>query len=384
MIEFRLAALATAVLTMSGCVVGESTSFPGDLKECGAVCGSGPTWVAYDIELASEDADGNLIGYNLDGIVSDGEGRDDCYVKDGVSPSGARGIDNQVGALIQDGFTDEIREALPLLIRDAVGTGGLLILAEMVEPVGNDFVGPRSTRIAFRRGGGIPMVGTDGFLLPHQTFELAPDFFLGQFDDVGVDDLLLSGGPSDLRLVITVFGITYQITLRNAVFDMEMSGDATMMTGTIGGAVHLDDLFGVADTIVVEDLGDLIRAVAPSFTDVEDPENGKCEMISAAARIKMKPAFIHPRLPLADDNRQYSGREIFFTRCGQCHGPAGNGGTGPSLTDFEWDNGDGSLESIRQVIADGVPDTAMPVWREELTDKEIDRVAEYVFNLSPR
>lgn len=85
------------------------------------------------------------------------------------------------------------------------------------------------------------------------------------------------------------------------------------------------------------------------------------------------------------------GRAIFQGKgnCVSCHGVDGRGTPlGPDLTDAEWLNIDGSLDSIRALIRAGVPKpkkyvAPMPAMGgAKLSPAELDAVARYVLELS--
>lgn len=76
-------------------------------------------------------------------------------------------------------------------------------------------------------------------------------------------------------------------------------------------------------------------------------------------------------------------------RCFTCHGQLGEGTPhlGPALTDSTWVDGDGSLDSIRSVIANGVAvprqfPVAMPAYAGTLRDADIADVAAYIYAIS--
>lgn len=73
------------------------------------------------------------------------------------------------------------------------------------------------------------------------------------------------------------------------------------------------------------------------------------------------------------------GSEIFARSCaiGYCHGAEGRASRGPQLRERSWDP-----RHIYTVTRDGVPDTAMPAWRDILPDREIWAVTAYVMSLS--
>ena len=82
---------------------------------------------------------------------------------------------------------------------------------------------------------------------------------------------------------------------------------------------------------------------------------------------------------------QALGAQVYEANCATCHGASG-GGDGPAgaglqpppanFTDGEWKYG-GELESVKNVIINGIPGTAMIAWKGTLTDEEIDAVARH-------
>jgi mono/diheme cytochrome c family protein len=94
----------------------------------------------------------------------------------------------------------------------------------------------------------------------------------------------------------------------------------------------------------------------------------------------------------ADLNGQ-QGRTVFEGKgnCWTCHAKTARGtALGPDLTDGEWLNVDGSLDSVRVLIRRGVPKprkypTPMPpMGGAKLSGAEIDAVAAYVLSLQGR
>jgi cytochrome c oxidase cbb3-type subunit 3 len=81
------------------------------------------------------------------------------------------------------------------------------------------------------------------------------------------------------------------------------------------------------------------------------------------------------------------GREQFLSRCTLCHGESGNGDTtvgasypAANLADGIWKHG-GTREAIVKTIHDGVPETPMVGFGEQMTPQEIFDVADYVMSL---
>ena len=75
------------------------------------------------------------------------------------------------------------------------------------------------------------------------------------------------------------------------------------------------------------------------------------------------------------DSRQKELKHLLVQDCGSCHGLTMEGGLGPPL--LASDVADKPKEWLRQVILDGIPDTAMPPWRPFMNEVE----AEWLVNI---
>ena len=74
------------------------------------------------------------------------------------------------------------------------------------------------------------------------------------------------------------------------------------------------------------------------------------------------------------------GRRIFDAQCAWCHGNGGDGGTGPNLHGRL--RHATSLNSIVDIIVNGIPGTDMPSFRLGLTERGTRQAATYVLSLS--
>ncbi len=75
-----------------------------------------------------------------------------------------------------------------------------------------------------------------------------------------------------------------------------------------------------------------------------------------------------------------AGRRIFDAQCAWCHGNGGDGGTGPNLHGRL--RHATSLNSIVDIIVNGIPGTDMPSFRLGLTERSTRQAATYVLSLS--
>ncbi len=64
---------------------------------------------------------------------------------------------------------------------------------------------------------------------------------------------------------------------------------------------------------------------------------------------------------------------LLIQDCGSCHGLRMTGGLGPPITVERMRERD--LDWLRQVIAEGLPGSAMPPWRGPLSEPDIDWLA---------
>jgi cytochrome c oxidase cbb3-type subunit 3 len=75
-----------------------------------------------------------------------------------------------------------------------------------------------------------------------------------------------------------------------------------------------------------------------------------------------------------------AGQRIFDAQCAWCHGNGGDGGTGPNLHGRL--RHATTLNSIADIIVNGIPGTDMPSFRLGLTERSTRQTASYVSSLS--
>lgn len=94
----------------------------------------------------------------------------------------------------------------------------------------------------------------------------------------------------------------------------------------------------------------------------------------------------------SDSNHSARAEFLYHTLCAKCHGPEGHG-DGEGVAELAQRPRDFSgetwrfprtRESVRRVIADGIPGTPMPGVRESLSASDIESLAEYVLLLGER
>ncbi len=83
---------------------------------------------------------------------------------------------------------------------------------------------------------------------------------------------------------------------------------------------------------------------------------------------------------LVDENQIALGESIFQTNCAVCHGAAGEGGTGPNLTDNYWLHG-GGIKNVFKTIKYGVPEKGMIAWKAQMRPSDMQKLASFILTL---
>lgn len=255
-----------------------------------------PSVVAARTLAFAEQVDGVSEGFDLDGAVTargDGTG---CGQQDYLSPDGATGVDNAFGSLLPI-ISAAGGQALPDLVQNAVLSGELLLLFAM-DPPDTDGCIP----IQVSRGGSLPMIGTDGRILPGQTFEIdhsqpTADVACARLQDDGS----VLGSGMVLRLPLHVFDETIDLSVTEGTVSMVANDDGTWH-GVVSGAVSVAEVtanvegFDAIPSALVSAVGTALN----QFADLKPNDQGQCEYLSATIVFEGVPAFL-----FADDGESY-------------------------------------------------------------------------------
>jgi mono/diheme cytochrome c family protein len=95
--------------------------------------------------------------------------------------------------------------------------------------------------------------------------------------------------------------------------------------------------------------------------------------------VKLCAILLFSVLAFAQDDSIAKGAALFRTNCSvaYCHGAAGTLGRAPQLA-----GGSFTKERLTDVIANGIPKTAMPGFKKELNEEKIGAIAMYVLSLT--
>lgn len=226
-------------------------------------------------------------GFDLDGAVTADGGASGCGIPDQVAPDGTPGIDNAFAYLLP---ALELTEAAAVesLIQQAIDDGRLLVTVELAEL--DDDVDDDCVDLVVGRGAGVPMVGTDGRLLPGQTIER--DLTVPTY---AVDDAVLADGtfevPLRISLPITVFDVELDFQLLDGRLRGVLADDGTMSGVFAGGADVAYLLQIAAEENVDPALHDIVAGLLGLWSDLAQDETGACTQVSVTFAFEAVPAF---------------------------------------------------------------------------------------------
>ncbi len=250
---------------------------------------SGTVVLARAVEFAGG-ADGVSEGFDLDNAVTARGDNTGCGIQDYTSPNGAPGIDNAFASLMPV-IAATGGQALPDLVQNAVTSGELLLLFAM-SPEDADGCIP----IEVARGGSAPMIGTNGLILPGQTFEIdrtQPSANVTCAHKQPDGSVLGSG--LTLRLPLHVFDETIDLSMTDGTVSLTDNGDGTFH-GVVSGGVSTAEVnanvqgFDAIPSALVGAIGAALNQIA----DLAPDGSGTCQQMSTSIVFEGVPAFLFP------------------------------------------------------------------------------------------
>ncbi len=86
-----------------------------------------------------------------------------------------------------------------------------------------------------------------------------------------------------------------------------------------------------------------------------------------------------PNVPIATTEESIAlGGQLFSQNCSRCHGPEGQGTQRAPALNVKAFLTDTSDIAIQQIVTNGVPGTAMPVWGDRMTEAEIQAIVGFI------
>ncbi len=247
-------------------------------------------FVVRELQFQVEEEPGIAPGMDLDGITSDDADPRGCRKADYTSPGGHEGVDNQLGFLVPL-VEETLGNVITGTVQSSINEGSLLLIIGMQgldEGPEDDCVG-----LSVERGGGMPILGTDGFIEPWQTFELEPEGGRNFAPDAPMTEGILLAGPFEFELTLVIQGNRFFFSMKNSWARLDMNADGDVIDGQLAGAI---DVAALSETLMNVEAGDFARLVVPllrSEADLAPDETGRCQQISTSFRFTAVPGFVY-------------------------------------------------------------------------------------------
>ncbi|MEE2789398.1 MAG: hypothetical protein VX589_18820 [Myxococcota bacterium] len=243
----------------------------------------------------SRENSGKSVGFDLDDRESDSADDQGCYASDFEDPTFGPGVDNQF-ALLLPLIEAAGGEAVEPYAQTAVNQGRMLLFFEILNSAAGT---AHDVTVRLYRALGDTIVGTDGFLLPWQTFDI--DIESAWFDAKGQRrDGILTVENFEFTLPIYIFDFYFEARLLGGKLRIEW-GEHGRHTGVIAGAVTLNNILEIADAVEGgSEEAALIHSLGSSYADLLPDENGACQALSVTLQFETTGAFLYedsPRFP---------------------------------------------------------------------------------------
>jgi len=281
-----LSASAALSLGLAGCAVDDTPEVETHESLC---AGEVTYYVVRELEFAVVREEGVAPGFDLDGITSDAMDARGCRKADYVSPAGHEGVDNQLGMLVPL-VEETLGNVITGTVQSSINEGSLLIVIGMQgldARDSDDCVG-----LSVERGGGMPLIGTDGFIEPWQTFELEAEGGRNFAPDASMSEGVLLAGPFEFELSLVIQGNPFFFSMKNSWTRLELQGDGETIHGELAGGI---DVAALSETLMSVEAGDFARLVVPLLrneADLAPNEDGRCQQISTAFSFTAVPGFV--------------------------------------------------------------------------------------------
>lgn len=261
----------------------------GEPEEVAPVCDT--EYAAVSVLRFGRAEEGVCPGFNLDGHVTSSGDSDGCGAADYVDAEGAEGIDSSFAGLLPILDATEAA-ALEPLVQDFINNGTILLLLEMSGFDEGSDPGCGSFRVL--RGADVPLVGTDGFLLPGQTLAI---------EDASGLAPVASSRDGQGRFTATGFSFDLDVQIFDADIHLPISNGAARVwraddgryVGSIGGGFpYASVLDALLETNIDAGLKELLPTVLEAAADLDLDGDGVCESISVTLEVELVRVWLYP------------------------------------------------------------------------------------------
>lgn len=232
--------------------------------------------------------DGTAWGFDLDNRVSTASDSEGCNKADLQTPDGLVGVDSAFSGMVPALEATEAG-AVEGLIDDSINNGQLLLLLELAGV--QDRVQDSCVDVRILRGGGTPMLGTDGELLDGQTFGVDPNLPGVEMVCMPLVDGSVVARPFDMLLPLQVLDVELELSMHNAALRLDMYEDGTAW-GYLAGDVPTSDILQIVEGEGdLGDIRDLVVSLVNAAADL-DPSTDGCTGLSIVLEFQAMQAFI--------------------------------------------------------------------------------------------
>lgn len=246
------------------------------------------TTVAYAIDFALEESEGVTRGFNLDGLVSEPRDSKTCGHGDAIDLDGNTGIDNNAAVLF-DSVNAVTEASVEELIRGSINDGRLLLTFQIfgLDDAQND----DCVDVEIFQATGAPVVGTDGFIVSGQTFDIDHERPRTSIRCATVKDGVLRAGPFDGNLFISIIGVNVNLTLNSAKLSATVGKDG-LRDVVLGAGINTSELHDILEQTNDQTLLGFGHFLIDSLADMGVNKQGQCQQLSATVLMDARSAYL--------------------------------------------------------------------------------------------
>jgi hypothetical protein len=256
-----------------------------------ASCDEGAIRLGVAEELLISRAEGGVsAGFNLDGKISSEGGGTGCGIADYEGPNGEVGVDNAIARLVP---ALELTEAIAAedLILQAINSGELLVLFRL-SGLEEDSSDDSCVSLDVLRGVGEPIIGSDGYIVSGQTFDIDTSVTKASATDLILEDNVVVAHGLRLEVPLNIFDATLNAVLEDASVRVEWDEEGNIK-GYFGGSL---DYWSIVDMAINSNVDAALAASLPVLfgmnADLEPDSNAECTRISFTFVFEGKSAFL--------------------------------------------------------------------------------------------
>jgi hypothetical protein len=266
------------------------------------------------LTLPWEESPGVVVGFDLDGRVSDGSHPDDCSWEDFTSPAGAAGVDNQMARLTPLFEPAGLGQAFEYL-ENSIEDSGFFHLFELQDV--DSLVDDDHVVLIYELGGGSGLMDPQGDLVAYQTMCVQNDSPHVVATEASIVDGVLHARFDALTFTFSMFERTYPFDFLDLQFEARLTDEGFLVDGVIGGSLAMSNIM---DLVIkgAQNTGGLLEPMQLLLDGLGDmsSEGTPCGALSTALELSAVPVFFYP----ADSDCDPCGNDIceYFESCETC------------------------------------------------------------------